>query len=97
VPTSYARGPRAERTEAEKHRGGLRLAQEVPDSPRLTSPGRLELLQPLLSSSQVLHLLFSNLLLLLCQLHRLGVQATFPHVGGELMGQKSDVGIFQVL
>jgi hypothetical protein len=89
--------PKAEGVEAKGHHSSLGLAQEVPNSPCLIGPGRLELLQPLLSNRQLLHLPLGQPLLPICQLRHPGVQVALPDVSSKLTCHGVEVGIFQSL
>jgi hypothetical protein len=91
------RDPRTKGTEAEGHQGSLNLAQEVPDSLRVSYLRCLEILQPLLSGSQLLHLPLRLPPLLVRQLYRSGIQVAFPDIGSELMSRDYDMGVLQSL
>jgi hypothetical protein len=84
---------RVDRAEAEGYQGGLGLAQEVPDSSCLTNPGCLELLQPLLSNGQLLHLPLDQPLLPFCQLRHPIVQVSLLDVRSKLMSSHLEAGI----
>jgi hypothetical protein len=95
--TSYAGTSEQRGLKARGHQSGLGLAQEVPDSPRLISLSRLELLQPPLSSGQLLRLPLSKPLVPLYQLNRPGIQAGLPNISSKLTCCDYEVSILQSL
>jgi hypothetical protein len=78
------RGP--EGAEAKWHKCGLSLSHKVPDFLRLAHTDNLEVLQPFLSYSQLLHLLLDQTPLPICHLYSPGIQGVLLDVSGKLMG-----------
>jgi hypothetical protein len=79
--------------EAEGHKGSLGLAQEVQDSMCPAGPRCLEILQPLLSGSQFLHLPLRLSPLPVRQLYCSGVQVDFPDIDSKLTSRDCETGV----
>jgi hypothetical protein len=84
-----------DRAEAEGGQDGIRLAQEAPDTLWITSTRHLEILQPLPSDDQLLHLPLRQLSLLCCQSSLPAPQTSLPGVSVELASQDLDTGVLQ--
>jgi hypothetical protein len=82
--TFWGRVPGPDRAEAEGGQDGIRLAQEASDTLCITSMRRLEILQPLPSDGQLLHLPLRQLPLSCHQSGLLVPQTSLPGVSVEL-------------
>jgi hypothetical protein len=74
-----------------------RPGPKIPNILRLTLTDSLEVLQPFLSCSQLLHLLHGQLPLPICHLHSPGIQGTLPDVSSKLTGQDSSTDILKIV
>jgi hypothetical protein len=91
----WGRVPGPDRAEAEGGQDGIRLAQEAPDKLCITSMRRLEILQPLSSDGQLLHLPLHQPPLPCRQSSLLVPQTGLLGVSVELTGQDLDTGVLQ--